>query len=480
MVAAATLLARTPRDPNERRVLAASFTDALGTGLFLPLSMIYLTRIVGLSATRVGLGLMIAGFVAVAAAPVSGALVDRFDARYIVLGCFALSAAGFLAYIAVDSFATFVAVAVLVQLASRMERPATAVLVLGVVSTPGRVTALAWQQSVRNVGYGIGGVLAGLVLLGHGRAPFVVLLAANAVSYAVAGALVLRLPPIRPPVVEFEEKTGYREVVRDRVYIGLAVLNVVVALHDSLLLVAMPLWILTRTSAPLALTGLLFTLNTVLVVLLQVRATRSITAQVGISRSYRTAAISFTVACAGFALAAGAPPVAAIALLVIALAALTVGELENTAGSWFLSVELAPTRMRGRYLSVFKTSMALQQAIGPLIVTAALVHLGRVGWLALALVLAGGALASRRLGTRAMQERACLPFDIDSPVSSRVGVADMCELLSVEHEVDRGDPPVGDREADHGEWSAGLADDGTSGAVDDGRPSERRQTRAGQ
>ena len=299
-------------------------------------------------------------------------------------------------------------------------------------------------------------------------------------SYAVAGALVLRLPPIRPPVVEFGEKTGYREVVRDRVYIGLAVLNVVVALHDSLLLVAMPLWILTRTSAPLALTGLLFTLNTVLVVLLQVRATRSITAQAGISRSYRTAAISFTVACAGFALAAGAPPVAAIALLVIALAALTVGELENTAGEWFLSVELAPTRMRGRYLSVFKTSMALQQAIGPLIVTAALVHLGRMGWLALALVLAGGALASRRLGTRAMQERACLPFDIDSPVSSRVGVADMCELLSVEHEVDRGDPPVGDREADHGERSAGLADDGTCGAVDDGRPSERRQTRAGQ
>ena len=323
---------------------------------------------------------MIAGFAAVAAAPVSGALVDRFDARYIVLGCFALSAAGFLAYIAVDSFATFVAVAVALQLASRMERPATAVLVLGVVSGRGRVTALAWQQSVRNVGYGIGGVLAGLVLLGHGRAaPFVVLLAANAVSYAVAGALVLRLPPIRPPVVEFGEKTGYREVVRDRVYIGLAVLNVVVALHDSLLLVAMPLWILTRTSAPLALTGLLFTLNTVLVVLLQVRATRSIAAQVGISRSYRTAAISFTVACAGFALAAGAPPVAAIALLVIALAALTVGELENTAGSWFLSVELAPTRMRGRYLSVFKTSMALQQAIGPLIVTAALVHFGTDG-----------------------------------------------------------------------------------------------------
>ncbi len=391
-----------PREANQRRVLAASFVDALGIGLFLPLTVAYLSRVVGLSPIQIGLGLAIAGFAAVAAASVSGALVDRYDARAVVLGCFSVSALGFLAYIAVDSFVSFVAVAVALQLASRMERPATAALVLGVAPGPERVGSLAWQQTSRNLGYGVGGLLAGLALLGHGKAPFVVLLAANAASYVVAGALVWRLPAIRPAAREPGHRDGYRAVLRDRPYVGLALLNVLVALHDSLLLVAMPLWILTRTSAPLALTGLLFTLNTVLVVLLQVRTARRIAARRGISAGYRTAALAFVVACVAFALAAGASTQVAVVLLVIALAALTLGELENTAGEWFMSVELAPHHLRGRYLGLFKTSMALQQAIGPLVVTATLVHWGRMGWIALAVALASAVLASRRLAAHAM------------------------------------------------------------------------------
>ena len=93
---------------------------------------------------------------------------------------------------------------------------------------------------------------------------------------------------------------------------------------------------------PLPLTGLLFALNTVLVVLLQVRATRNIAARGGITRSYRTAAVSFVLACGAFALAAGAPVVAVTVLLVFALGALTSAELVTSAGEWFLSVNLAP------------------------------------------------------------------------------------------------------------------------------------------
>jgi hypothetical protein len=405
MAPVTTWLAKAPRDPSQRRLLAASFADALGTGLFLPLSVIYLTRIVGLSPARVGLGLTIAGFLAIAASPLSGALLGRFDARKVVLGCFAASACGFLAYIAVGSFASFLGVAIVIQFASRMDRPATAVLALGVTPRPRQVDALAWQQSLRNLGYGVGGLLAALALLVHGKTPFVVLLAANAASYVLAGLLVLRLPAVRPPERAEGGATGYAQVIRDRPYVGLALLNVIMALHDSLLLVAMPLWIVTRTQAPLSLTGLLFALNTVLVVLFQVRATRNMTARGGIARGYRTAAASFVVACGAFALAAGAPVFVATVLLVLAISALTSAELVTSAGEWFLSVQLAPTRLSAPYVSVFKTSMAVQQAVGPVLVTAVLVGWGRLGWFALALLLAAGTLASRRVGTREIDRR---------------------------------------------------------------------------
>lgn len=360
-----------------RRLVAVA--AAFGTGLFLPLSVIYLTQIVGLSPARAGLGLTIAGFIAIAASPLSGALLARFDARKVVLGCFAASACGFLAYIGVGSFASFLGVAIVVQFASRMERPATAVLTLAVTPRPGQVDALARQRSLRNLGYGLGGLLAALAVVVHGRTPFAVSLAANAASYIVAGLLVLQLPAAPPAERRDGDVAGYREVLRDRGYVGLALLNVIMALHDSLLLVAMPLWIATRTKAPLPLTGLLFALNTVLVVLLQVRATRNIAARGGITRSYRTAAVSFVLACGAFALAAGAPAGAATVLLVFALGALTTAELVTSAGEWFLSVNLAPARLRERYLSVFKTSMAVQQAAGPVLVTTALTGWGRLG-----------------------------------------------------------------------------------------------------
>jgi hypothetical protein len=70
-------------------------------------------------------------------------LLGRFDARRVVLGCFAASALGFLAYIAVNSFASFLGVAIVVQFASRTERPAMAVLALGVTPGPRQVDALA-------------------------------------------------------------------------------------------------------------------------------------------------------------------------------------------------------------------------------------------------------------------------------------------------------------------------------------------------
>jgi MFS family permease len=409
-----------PRKASQRRVLAAGFADALGTGLFVPLTVAYLNRVVGLAPTQIGLGLAIAGFAAVAGAPVSGALVDRYDARAVVLGCFSISALGFLAYTAVDSFGSFVAVAVALQLATRMERPATAALVLRVSSGQARVDSLAWQQTARNLGYGLGGLLACLALLAHGKSPFVVLLVADASSYVVAGACVWRLPRIDPVPRDAGPRAGYRAVLRDRPYARLALLQVVVALYDSLLLVAMPLWILTRTSVPVAMTALLFALNTVLVVLLQVRAARRIAARRGLSTAYRTAALAYLAACIAFAFTADESTPVAVVLLVIAVAALTRGELECTSGEWFLSAELAPLSLRGRYLGLFKLSMALQQAIGPLVVTVVLVHWGRVGWIALGVVLASAVLASRRLAAHALSR----PTHADGLIAERLTSSD--------------------------------------------------------
>ena len=52
-------------------MLGAATIDALGTGLFVPVSVVYFTRVIGLSATQVGFGLAVGGFAGVAVTPVA-------------------------------------------------------------------------------------------------------------------------------------------------------------------------------------------------------------------------------------------------------------------------------------------------------------------------------------------------------------------------------------------------------------------------
>jgi len=195
---------------------------------------------------------------------------------------------------------------------------------------------------------------------------------------------------------------------------------VLVSFHDSVLIVAMPLWVSLHTTAPLSMPGLLFALNTLLVVLLQVGVTRRIISPSGITGGYRTAAIGFAVATACFAIAAGAGRVLAIAALVLAVGALTLGELEVTAGEQFLSTELAPERFRGRYISIFNSSMSVQQGIGPALVTAMLAGWGRTGWAAIALILVAGSVGSERLASRHVPGRLEHEADPRQPDPPRV------------------------------------------------------------
>lgn len=379
-----------------RRLRAIGFVDALGTGLFLPLAVIYLTRVAGLSAERVGLGLGISGAVAVAATPLSGVLVDRHDARLVVLGCFGASAAAYVGYITVHSFAAFLIVAVVAQCASRMDRPAITALVVAAHPPQQRVVALAWQQTARNAGYGIGGLLAGVALLTHGRLGFDLALAANAISYLIAGGLVCTLHRLAPTSTE-GRRGGFGEVFRDARYMRIALLNIAGGLHDSMLRVAMPLWLIARTAAPPAVAGPLFALNTILVVAFQLRVSRTADTGGGLQRAYRITAVAFLAAGIGFILASTLPALPAIGLLAAALIGLTIAEQHNSATEAIVSVSLAPDDLRGRYLSIFKTSIAAQQAIGPVVVTFALVGLGRSGWILITGIAATASLLSARL-----------------------------------------------------------------------------------
>ncbi|MEV1205808.1 MFS transporter, partial [Microbispora rosea] len=94
------------------RYMAGMVVDATGSGMYLPLSLLFFHHVTGQPIERVGVIMTGAALFSLVANPIAGVLVDRFGARAVVVGGYLVRAVGFAAYPLVDSPLTmFLAVA---------------------------------------------------------------------------------------------------------------------------------------------------------------------------------------------------------------------------------------------------------------------------------------------------------------------------------------------------------------------------------
>jgi Major Facilitator Superfamily len=377
--------------PGVSRLLAVALIDRAGSGLFVPISVVYLHRSIGLSLTDIGLVLTLSGLVGTLAPLVAGRLLRRLDARWVVAACFLICAGALIGYAQARSFVAVLAAATVLAVASRMERPGTAVLALG-LSRDG-IGVLAWQQTFGNLGYGLGALGAAGALVTGSDTAVVVAVLADATSYVVGAALVATLPRPEEPGGE-DHNTTYRELLGEPRPAALLGLHGVLALHDSVLVVGLPAWVLATAVAP-AVSPALFALNTLLVAATQVWVSRWF-ARSGGPVGYRRTGLLVGAACLTFALSTTVPHAASVGVLVCAVVLLTLGETGHTAAGAWLAVALTEGRSAGTVLGLLKTTMSVQQALGPLLVMLLTVG-GRTGWVVLAGMLIAAANWSRRL-----------------------------------------------------------------------------------
>ncbi|PRY56395.1 MFS transporter [Glycomyces artemisiae] len=377
-----------------RRFIAASFTDALGQGVYVPLTMLFVHALTGLTLTAIGTGLTLAGLGALASMPAVGALVDRFGGKRVYAAALALRAIGFALYPLAHSYPAFLAVALVVAVAMWAAPPSQQSLIGDMAEGAERDRLLAWDRSLRNGGMGFGALAAAGMLAVDGDAGFFAAAALLAAACAAA-ALTVTTIPVRRRVTAAprEARGGYREVLADRPYLAITAANFLIGFGYTAQAIALPVFLTRDVGLPGALAGGVFAVNTALVAVLGVPVARAMAR----ARRARGAALGTAVFAASFAAFATLPALGGgiVAVLIVAIV-YTAGELIHSAPAQSLSVQAARDHVRGRYLAVYQLSWSLCRTVAPLVLGLLLDAGTWQLWAVLAAaVLAGGLLLLR-------------------------------------------------------------------------------------
>ncbi len=391
--------------PRESRLLVfVGLVDAIGTGLYIAGFAVFFTRSAGLSVAEVGLGLTVANACGLVALTPLGMLADRIGPRAASILLHYWRGAGFVAFAFVHDFVAFLVVSCIVGIPTRAIDPISQMYVDRHIGRDLRVRVMSVLRVVYNIGFSVGGLLTTVILVVGTRPAFLVIVLGNGATFFLAAILLARVPLLADDPPGRRTARGWPKSLRQGRYLAVTGLNAVLVLNTTVLTLGIPLWVTTHTDAPAAVVGPLMVLNTVLVVLLQVRLSRGTDTTEGGTRALRRSALAFAACMVVLALSGSLGPFWTVVAVVAATVLLTVGELWHFAGRTSVSYGLAPRDRQGEYLSVFWLGSAAGLMVGPLLITVGVVGLGAAGWLALAAVfLATGFLVGPAVAAAARQ-----------------------------------------------------------------------------
>lgn len=386
------------------RLVISNAVSALGTGLTLPLLLIYLHRVRGIDLPTTGLLLAVPGVIGLVVVPIAGTLMDRIGARRVLASAMLLLCLAQVGLAFVHTPAQAVPVLLIQGIALGPTFPAFNTLLAGLTAGATQQRAFAVNFTVLNGCIGVGGLISGAVVDVAAPLTFEALFWGNALVTAVAAGIVLTVPqPVHAAHHPAGGKpAGYRQVLGSPVLRRAVLLTLLLALTGYAALDSgLPAYANVVGGVSAKVVALSLSANTLTIVLVQLPVLRLLRGR----RRSRAVAVVGIVWCASwvlFGFCALPGSVAARDAIVLAFAALFgFGETFMAPSLAPLVNALAPEQVRGRANALSSGMYSVAFVISPAI-SAAFIAGGLGGvWIAL---LAVGCLTvtatSLRLGRR--------------------------------------------------------------------------------
>jgi MFS family permease len=374
-------------------VLVVLVIDSTVSGIFIPISLLYLSASSGASLLEVGTLLSVAGVVSLPLPLWIGRLVDQVGPKEVILVSQALQAVGFLVYLIAWNRAAVFLAALVASLGQRAFWSSIFTLVSNLSDRDtGDRSRERWFGvigSLRAAGYGAGALMAGIALSVELPAVTEGVIAANALlliaAAIVIGAGIHRADFHGSAPSAIQSKPSFRLLWNDRPYLGLVALNTIFALCNLMLGIALAPFVSRQFPSIGWATGPLLAMNTILQAVLQAPVTRWLR-RLTRKRSLCLAAVLWASWAFVTAASSWVPQVWRIPSLTVAVLCYAAAQLVHSPVSNALAADAAPASVRGRYLAVFQYSFAIAGLIAAPMFSALLEVSSATPWSVLAIL----------------------------------------------------------------------------------------------
>lgn len=387
-----------PRSHRGRVLAAGALLDAVATGLYQAVATLYFVQHVGIPAASVGLALTLANTCGLLVPMPIARLTRRIGVTKVYVTLLVLRGLGMAGYVLVDGYWRYLLVTAFFTAASRAALPLLQVLVGQMEGEGDRTRTMASMRTVNNIGLATGFFFAAGVQLFHSRMAYQVLFVVGGIAFVLVSFVTVaatRGIEGRDAAVPDKAKRP-KTVYRDGRFMVVAVANAALMLHDSMLFILIPLWVVQRAGLSPTASSVLLMLNTAITVLIQVRLAKYGKGFGGALRLLRWSVVALATASLFLGSAGGGSgdTWVLIGLLAGAVVLLTVGENLHSIAGWELSFLLSAPEQRAQYLSLFSLGYTGQLIVGPVLMTSVVLPWGMPGLLLMTLVFVLAAIAT--------------------------------------------------------------------------------------
>jgi MFS family permease len=370
--------------PREMWILsAATLVNRSGT-MVLAFLVLYVTHSLGVTPARAALALMVYGVAALLAMPLAGILSDRVGPLPIMKASLFLTGFLLLLFPLAKSYSAILLMTFAFAVLNESVRPASLSMVSDLVGPAQRKSAFALSRLAANLGMSVGPAIGGILALYSFRWLFLV----DGTTSLLAGT-VLALAPMRhlgrqkthepewadatdlgreieadssAPLVALHPATDLRAFRNPRMLYFLAAL-IPVQLVFFQFTSTLPLFLVRYLYFPESVYGTIFTVNTLLIVVLEVPLNTAM-AHWTRRQTLMLGAFLYAVGFGSYALV-GIVPFGKTAGVFAAVVLWTFGEMILMPGSAAYAAEIAPPGRRGEYMGMYTMSFNIAFAVGP-------------------------------------------------------------------------------------------------------------------